>query len=60
LFLAVHSINDTSVANWISIGIICAKCGILGMPLDWEFDTEKSDESYAKHTRPLPSKKRSV
>jgi len=58
IFLAVHSINDKSVANWMSIGVICAACGILGMPLDWEFDTEKSDESYSKHTRPLRGKKK--
>ncbi len=57
VFLGVHSINEQSVANWISIGIICSACGILRMPLDWEFDTEKSDESYLKHTRPLMSKK---
>jgi len=58
VFLGVQSIADKSVANWISIGVICAKCGILRMPLDWEFDTEKSEESYVKHTRALPSKKK--
>jgi len=59
VFLGVHSINDKSVANWMSIGIICAKCGILRMPLDWEFDTDVSEESYSKHTHPLPSSSRS-
>jgi hypothetical protein len=54
VFLGVHCINDKSFANWIGIGVICADCGILRMPLDWEFDTDKSDHSYAKHTRPLP------
>ena len=58
VFLGVHSIYDTSVANWISIGVICAVCGILRMPLDWEFDTEKSNDNYSKHTRPLKSKKK--
>jgi hypothetical protein len=29
------------------------------MPLDWEFDTKKSDKSYSKHTRPLKSKLKS-
>lgn len=57
VFLGVHSISDKSVANWISIGVICADCGILRMPLDWEFDTDKSEYSYLKHTRPLTSKK---
>ena len=55
VFLGVHSINDKSVANWMSIGVICASCGILGMPIDWEFDTEKGAEDYSKHTRPLPT-----
>ncbi|HEV3447595.1 MAG TPA: hypothetical protein VG099_23365 [Gemmataceae bacterium] len=54
VFLGVHSINDKAVANWISIGVICAQCGVLRSPLDWEFDTERSEESFAKHTRPLP------
>jgi len=58
VFLGVHSIEDKSVANWISIGVICDKCGVLGSPLDWEFDTEKSEPSYAKHTVPLHSEKR--
>ena len=57
VFLGVHSIEDRTVANWMSIGVICEKCGVLGSPLDWEFDTEKSDPSYAKHTRPLQSEK---
>jgi len=57
VFLGVHSIEDKSVANWMSIGIICEKCGVLGSPLDWEFDTEKTDPSYVKHTTPLRSQK---
>ncbi len=56
VFLGVHSIEDKSVANWMSIGVMCANCGVLGSPLDWEFDTEKCDSSYLKHTRPLTSK----
>jgi len=55
VFLGVHSIEDKSVANWMSICVLCDRCGVLGSPLDWEFDTEKSDPSYAKHTAPLPS-----
>jgi len=58
VFLGVHSIEDQAVANWMSIGVICENCGVLASPLNWEFDTEKSDEAYAKHTVPLPSKKR--
>lgn len=58
VFLGVHSIDDIFIANWMSLGVMCAKCGILGMPLDWEFDTDKSEVSYAKHTRPLPSRLR--
>jgi hypothetical protein len=57
VFLGVHSMDDKSVANWISIGVICDECGVLGSPLDWELDTEKSERSYAKHTVPLPSKR---
>jgi len=57
VFLGVHSITDPSVANWLSLGVICAACGILRMPLDWEFDTDKAEPSYAKHTRPLPRKR---
>ncbi|MBL8822651.1 MAG: hypothetical protein JNJ77_08705 [Planctomycetia bacterium] len=53
VFLGVHSISDKEVANWMSICTICDKCKVIGSPLDWEFDTEKSDETYAKHTRPL-------
>jgi len=56
VFLGVHSIHDKAVANWISIGVICAKCGMLYSPLDWEFDTEKCEESFAKHTRQLRRK----
>jgi hypothetical protein len=56
VFLGVHSIKDPSVANWMSICVICDKCGVLGSPLDWEFDTDKADPSYAKHANPLPSK----
>jgi hypothetical protein len=41
----------------MSIGVSCEKCGVLGSPLDWEFDTDKSEPSYAKHTVPLPSQK---
>jgi hypothetical protein len=58
VFLGVHSIGDKSVANWISIVVICDECGVLRSPLDWEFDTEKSEQSFAKHTRPLTSKNR--
>lgn len=58
VFLGVHSIEDKSVANWMSIGVMCGKCGVLASPLDWEFDSEKADPSYAKHTKPLPSKKK--
>ena len=57
VFLGVHSIDDKTVANWISIACICEKCGIIGSPLDWEFDTDRAEQSYAKHTIPLPSKK---
>lgn len=54
VFLGVYSIADKAIANWISICCVCADCGILSSPLDWEFDTDKSDESFAKHTRLLP------
>ncbi len=57
VFLGVHSIGDKRVANWMSIGVICEKCGVLASPLDWEFDTEKSESSFAKHTVPLRSSK---
>jgi hypothetical protein len=59
VFLGVHSFEDKSVANWISLCVLCEKCGVLGSPLDWEFDTEKSDPAYAKHTAPLKSEKSS-
>jgi len=57
IFLGVHSIDDKTVANWISIAVICEECGVIGSPLDWEFDTDKKERSYAKHTVPLPSKR---
>lgn len=56
VFLGVHSIYEPTIANWMSLGVMCAACGIMGMPLEWEFDTDKSEDSYAKHTRPLPGK----
>ena len=58
VFLGVHSIDDKTVANWVSIAVICERCGVIGSPLDWEFDTDKTEHSYAKHTIPLPSKKK--
>jgi len=58
VYLGVHSIEEQSVANWMSLCVICEKCGVLGKPLDWEFDTDKSEASYAKHTKALRSRKK--
>ena len=29
--------------RWMSVGLRCAKCGILSSPLDWKADYDKSD-----------------
>lgn len=58
VFIGVHSIEDKPVANWMNICLICEKCSVIGMVLDWEFDTDKSDQSYAKHTVPLRSRRK--
>jgi hypothetical protein len=39
------SIRENTWVRWLSIGLRCARCGILSSPLDWKSDADLTNEA---------------
>lgn len=40
--------REDATVKWITVGIRCAKCGIVGAPVDWKIDYSPTDHLYAQ------------
>jgi hypothetical protein len=44
--VAGFSRRDEKTVRWITVGVRCVRCGVLGSPVDWEIDYAPTSHLY--------------